>query len=638
MDIHPSKLKSNFLLDILCGKNTFAKRVLLMGLALGILIVFQGSLSLVNFYRTKATVKALSEDTFTALYWAGKLKGVAKDQRIAIVFFLNAVSKEEVAKYEALVEVNEGELREVRERYPKSDPRDRQGIAASAAEQAKFYQAWKEIRDLKMAGKYKEAWEVYNAKLMAATLGRRKVEDYLASIGQERGDLYLNKARHAVSTAIPTAWTIMFFSLILGTGAFLAFAYSVHRSNLEIEGEKERANQQAMEAARANESKSRFLASMSHEIRTPLNAIIGMAELLEHDALRSDVKDCLRTIHTSGDVLLALINDILDFSKIEAGKIDIENEPIDIGLCAEEAMKIIAPLGAEKALAMSFIRDTNLPEFVLGDSLRLRQVIINLLMNAVKFTEEGGVTLRVHFKHDPGDGKTVCFSIKDTGIGIGKDEQSRLFKPFTQAEASTARRYGGTGLGLSISQKLVHLMGGEITVESSPGEGSTFGFSLPVNLVDVQPTPQHTISSISSEGPLLGVYQPMKILVADDNKVNQQVIELMLQRLGYTDIVIVGNGLDALNAMNNTSFDLVLMDIQMPVMNGLEATNAIAEKYPGRQRPQIVALTANASKEDREICLAAGMQDYLLKPLRREKLMIALHQAFTRIHAKGTAE
>ena len=300
----------------------------------------------------------------------------------------------------------------------------------------------------------------------------------------------------------------------------------------------------------ANESRSRFLTNMGHEIRTPLNAIIGMAELLEYDSKRNDVKECLRTIHTSGDVLLSLVNDILDFSRIEAGQIDLSMAPVDIAQCVRESLTIISSTAAEKALEFDVLIDPELPRTIMADSLRIRQILLNLLMNAVKFTERGRVTLGLSCASNTAGEAIITFTVRDTGIGISEEEKQLLFKIFSQGDDSTSRRHGGTGLGLAFSQKLVE------------------------------------------------------------------------------------NGLEVLDALHQGTFDLILMDIQMPLMNGLEATEAILQKYPEGERPQIVALTANATPEDRATCMAAGMIDYLTKPLRREQLARLLQDVHARLPVK----
>ena len=392
------------------------------------------------------------------------------------------------------------------------------------------------------------------------------------------------------------------------------------------------------EADRANELKSHFLANMSHEIRTPLNAIIGMAELLEYDSKRADVKECLRTIHASGDTLLLLINDILDLSKIEAGHIELENAPMDLRECIEASLSIISSMTENKGLELKLRIDPALPKIIMGDAFRLRQILLNLLMNAVKFTSEGSIKLSVSCVEDRLSSPRINFVVTDSGIGISSEDQLHLFQVFSQGDSSTSRRYGGSGLGLAISQKLVGLMGGVIRVESQPGEGASFSFSIP--FVSTDKVPQNlTFGSPQPEMSFfLGMNAPLKILVAEDNKVNQQVIQLMLSRLGYDDVAVVENGLEVLKALEQTRFDLILMDIQMPVMTGLEATNAIMQNFSENNRPQVVALTANASKEDRAISMAAGMKDYLIKPLRREQLATALQEVYSRIPPASTRQ
>ena len=303
---------------------------------------------------------------------------------------------------------------------------------------------------------------------------------------------------------------------------------------------------------------------------------------------------------------------------------------MDPKMLVEDATNILSSMASEKALELKLVVDPAMPEAILGDSLRLRQVLINLLMNAVKFTERGMISLTTKY-YQNGDGrKVIDFAVRDTGIGISTDQQERLFRIFSQADISTTRRFGGTGLGLAISQKLVQLMGGTIKVDSKPGEGSTFYFSIPAIPAERPVVDQIQGTTPSLENFVLGMRCPLKILLAEDNKVNQQVVSLMLNRLGY-EAVVVANGLEAFQILEKESFDLILMDVQMPVMNGLEATRKIIEKHAGR-RPQIVALTANATREDKAICLTAGMDDYMVKPLRRDRLATVIEEAHARKH------
>jgi signal transduction histidine kinase len=397
---------------------------------------------------------------------------------------------------------------------------------------------------------------------------------------------------------------------------------SVDSLNREIDTRRQvedQLRQAKQESDVANQAKSDFLANMSHEIRTPMNAIIGFSDMLIKEQLLAGQERYVQRIRDAGDHLLSIISDILDFSKIESGKMEIENIEVVLPDLLMKSTSLMEPLASERGLYFHIERETDLPLRIQGDPVRISQCLVNLISNAIKFTHEGSVALKVRLDRQQ-DTDWICFAVEDTGIGIPPEKQKEIFESFSQVDESTTREFGGTGLGLSITRHLVELQGGKIAMRSCLGKGSTFSFTIPVGRnIDEQTLLRQEEDMRQPEGDGISSSKPTlygNILVAEDNAINQELIVLNLEALGLS-VSLANNGTEAVDMALTGDYDLILMDMQMPLLNGYEAAKTLKDK--GIRAP-IVALTANAMDGDKEKCLAAGCDDYIAKPINYDKL------------------